>query len=672
MTLGLLTSRRTKNILHKTAIGNPTDFNIQFYKTYRNLYNSIVRKAKALYYEKELLLSKKNPRKTWDIMREAMNTGSNVSSIPEIIDNNLIISDNKLKAEAFNKFFSNIGRQINSNITASSTDPDFYLNDLSEPPLLSLGNIGPIYVSDVIKSLPGKISCDSFGISLKLIKYVRTEISVPLAHIFNLSLENGTFPKSLTCSRTVPVFKSGSKNLCDNYRPISLVPTFSKILEKIVAVKLTNHLDLNNLLYKHQYGFQRGKQTEHNLIHLLNYVSNAINSNKYCIGIFLDIKKAFDCVDHNILFRKLHKLGIRDTCLKWFKSYLSNRTQKVDVNGSLSEVKGIDIGVLQGSTLGPILFLCFINDLPLSTNLFSLLFADDTACLAAHDDLSQLCTFVNTELQKLAIWFKSNKLAVNVKKTKYVIFHTKQKKLHMGNNKIFFNNNDLTYNDPDLITELDRISNDNNQISEQSYKYLGILLDENLSFDAHVSYLSAKISKSLYFLSKAKNFLPKKALLNLYFALIHPHLLYCSNIIGCANASNLKKISILQKSAIRLINNKNHNFPTTQLFLNHGILPFKQILEYQKSSFMHSVFYGSSPKTFNEIFQKNPIRHDHDLRNHNNFAVPRPRLDWFKRMPPFSFTSHWNSLEEAKLYQNKVTFQIMLKGRLLQNLANAN
>jgi len=222
------------------------------------------------------------------------------------------------------------------------------------------------------------------------------------------------------------------------------------------------------------------------------------------------------------------------------------------------------------------------------------------------------------------------------------------------------------------MTELDRVSNDNNQTSDKSYKYLGILLDENLSFEAHVSYLTAKISKSLYFLSKVKNFLPKKALLNLYYALIHPHFLYCSNIIGCANTSTLKKIGLLQKNAIRLINNKKHNFPTTQLFLNHGILPFKQILEYQKSSFMHSVFYGYCPKTFDDIFTKNPVRHDHDLRNHNNFTVPRPRIDWFKRMPPFSFTSHWNSLEEAKLYNNRKTFQIMLKGRLLLNLATNN
>jgi len=151
-------------------------------------------------------------------------------------------------------------------------------------------------------------------------------------------------------------------------------------------------------------------------------VSNAINKNEYCIGIFLDVKKAFDCVPHKILFAKLERLGIRGNVLDWFKSYLSNRTQRCDVNGSLSEENGIDIGVLQGSTLGPILFLCYVNDLPNSTAMLSLLFADDTACLIADSDINRLYNKANLELQKLACWFKANKLCVNVKKQNILFF----------------------------------------------------------------------------------------------------------------------------------------------------------------------------------------------------------------------------------------------------------
>ena len=189
------------------------------------------------------------------------------------------------------------------------------------------------------------------------------KISTPLAHIFNLSLDKGIFPTNLKLSRIVPVYKSGDPKICDNYRPIALVNTLSKILEKIVSLKLTNHLQINELLYKHQYGFQRGLSTEHNLMHVVNYISQSLNNGNYCIGIFLDLKKAFDVCSHEILLKKLKKFGIDGSALDWFASYLSNRKQKVDISGNLSSESIINISVLQGTTLGPILFLCYINDI---------------------------------------------------------------------------------------------------------------------------------------------------------------------------------------------------------------------------------------------------------------------------------------------------------------------
>ncbi len=186
-------------------------------------------------------------------------------------------------------------------------------------------------------------------------------------NIFNLSLASGTFPSKLKTSRTVPIFKAGSPLLCDNYRPISLLSTLSKLLEKIVSRQLVAHLAYNNLIYEHQYGFQHGKSTERNLIQLTNYLHSALNEKKYALGIFLDLKKAFDVCSHSILIRKLHKLGIRDSALNWFQSYLQGRQQRVDINGNLSSSRALDISVLQGSILGPILFLCYINDLSLCT-----------------------------------------------------------------------------------------------------------------------------------------------------------------------------------------------------------------------------------------------------------------------------------------------------------------
>ena len=265
------------------------------------------------------------------------------------------------------------------------------------------------------------------GLSTKLLKKIAIEISKPMTHIFNLSLQNGIFPNKLKRSRTVPVFKSGDAHLCDNYRPIALLSSLSKIIEKMVSLKLIEHLETNNILYKHQYGFQKGKSTEHNLIHAMNFIGNAFNENKFCLGVFFDLKKAFDVCSHEILLMKLSKMGIRGTALKWFKSYLSDRTQFVDINGTHSSNKAIKISILQGSILGPILFLCYINDLHLATDLFTLMFADDTFGAKSDENLTNLINSVNVEINKMAIWFRANKLAVNKSKTKYIIFKTKNK-----------------------------------------------------------------------------------------------------------------------------------------------------------------------------------------------------------------------------------------------------
>jgi hypothetical protein len=196
-------------------------------------------------------------------------------------------------------------------------------------------------VCDIIKSMLSKNSLDLDGISTNWIKCIAVEISVPLAYILNLSLTTGVFPSKLKTSRVVPIYKSG-----DNYCPISLLSSLSKILEKMVSIQLVNHLDRNKLLYDSQFGFQRGKSTEHNLIKVVNYIGESINNCKFCIGVFFVLKKAFDVVSHNILLKKLSKLGIQGVALEWFKSYLISRTQIVHTNGNLSTSKNISISVL--------------------------------------------------------------------------------------------------------------------------------------------------------------------------------------------------------------------------------------------------------------------------------------------------------------------------------------
>jgi hypothetical protein len=287
---------------------------------------------------------------------------------------------------------------------------------------LNFDLIGPYQLCDIVKTFESKKSCDLDGISTKLLKHAISEICHPLAHIFNLS----TFPTMLKSSRTVPIFKAGSPLLCDNYRPISLLSTLSKLLEKIVCRQLVAHLEDtdNNLIYEHQYGFQHNKSTQHNLIQLTNFINSALNDKKYAIGIFLDLKKAFDVCSHSILLRKLHNLGIGTQHFNGSQAYLRGRHRKVDMNGNLSSSRSPDISVLQGSILGPILFLCYINDLQANSSLFTSMFADDTACANSDADLTTLKTRANAELKMIALWFRANKMAVNINKQSTLSFIT--------------------------------------------------------------------------------------------------------------------------------------------------------------------------------------------------------------------------------------------------------
>ena len=333
--------------------------------------------------------------------------------------------------------------EISNSIPPVQAQPEDSVNYGRDIPDLRLGNTTPKHIIKTIKKFKIKQSCDIQGVSNKMVKFIGPEIAAPLSHIFNLSLRSGVFPNKLKQARVIPIFKSGDHLDCDNYRPISLLSSISKILEKIVSEKLIYHLIENDLLYQHQYGFLPKRSTEHNLMQILNYVTKALNENMFCIGIFLDLRKAFDVCSHEILLKKLKKMGIRGTTFEWFKNYLLGRTQKVDINGHLSDACELSISVIQGSILGPILFLCYINDFWKCTTLFSVLFADDTACLAKGKTVAPLIDYANAELKKIANWFLANKMAVNTVKTKFIIFRTRGKVINNEECNLVFNSNEV-------------------------------------------------------------------------------------------------------------------------------------------------------------------------------------------------------------------------------------
>ncbi len=295
------------------------------------------------------------------------------------------------------------------------------------------------------------------------------------------------------------------------------------------------------------------------------------------------------------------------------------------------------------------------------SNLATYLFADDTSCLAEHKDLPTLIKYVNCELQKLSNWFDSKKMAVNISKTKYIIFRTKGKKIE-NPPKVMFNTNELgKQENPDLIFELERVYSSHPNPDHREYKLLGVHFDEYLNFDKHIKTICAKITRANLCIRRVSNKLSLKSLKCLYYALVHPHLLYCINIYSCTSNANLKKITTLQKKSVRIINKAKANSHTQEIFKRSLILPFEKLILQAKLHFMHAVCYNYAPLTFSDIFKKQDVNPNYNLRNRAEFIVPNVRIELFKKFPLYTFPTTWNQAGDITFQTNKFTFHIALK-----------
>jgi hypothetical protein len=563
ITNGLLISRKTKIKLYKRSVSNPSDYNILTFKNFRNMYNSTIRAAKKLYFEKTFKKFQSNLKKSWEILYSAVNKKSNSKEkIDQIIVNGEVFTDPKIMADKFNIFFTNVASTIAQAIVPTDRPPDIPEHNIPEESMFSFSR-DPVTLSEVadaIGSLEPKKTLDCNGISVSFLRNFALTLSRPLHHIFSASFQTGIIPIQLKIAKVVPVFKSGCKDDLNNYRPISLLNVFSKILEKIVGNRLSSYLEFNNLISNSQYGFRKAHSTLHPLTKLLNFVSQAHNSKEHVIAIFCDLRKAFDTCDHELLLNKLYKLGIRGIELSWFRNYLTDRKQFVYINGMSSNLLNILIGVPQGSILGPLLFLIYINDLPLCSKLCSLLFADDAALVARHKDLDLLVNFVNTELKKVCHFFRYNKLSLHHEKTKFMLFSYSPDVARTNVNIVVDNNDDLP------LLPVSPLSQVNDQCEPPAIKYLGVFIDSKFNFRYHINQISNKLSRAFFFLRKSKHFLTPSAMKSLYFSLIHCHLTYALPIWSSTLSSAFKPIVTKQKIAVRLITNSPYNAHTEPLF----------------------------------------------------------------------------------------------------------
>jgi hypothetical protein len=298
------------------------------------------------------------------------------------------------------------------------------------------------------------------------------------------------------------------------------------------------------------------------------------------------------------------------------------------------------------------------------------MFADDTSCLCEGNNIDQLVNYVNNEMQKISNWLTINKLALNISKTKYIIFRTKGKRLPDNLPLVTINTNKIgDTQSAEYIFLLTRVYNNAISIEDRSYKLLGVYFDEYLTFDKHTDIICSKLSRANFCLRRVANKVPEKQLKNLYHALFHPHLLYCLNITCCTSKTNINRIVCLQKKAIRIVNKAQYNAHTAPLFKYCNILPFNEQIMYQNLTFMHSLFYNYAPRSFSNSTRRNETNeNDYNLRNQNIMYVPRARIDQFKRLPIYNLPNLWNMAGDLIHYSNPITFSVALKLQLFENL----
>ena len=535
ITTGLAKACKVKSKLHNiwiksrgTMKENAAKTN---YKSYRSKLKKLIQQAELNYFRNKFDNSSGNIRKAWSVINSIRCKIKN-NILPNFIDTNGVIVTNRREiCSKFNEYFVNVARNLNSDKYNNLDVPDYkqYLRN-SVNNSLFLSPITDNEIHDIIISLDSNKSSD---ISLKLLKALCNSFCPILLYLFNSCMLSGTFPDELKIARVIPLFKSGNRNLMSNYRPISILPTLSKIFEKLIHTRIYHFLDENQVLYNYQFGFRKAHSTVHAVQTAIHSVTKALDTTYQCMGIFIDFSKAFDTIQQNILLDKLYNYGVRGIAHTLISSYLSNRKQFVYYdNECYSALEDINVGVPQGSVLGPLFFILCVNDIIscAEASVEFILFADDTNIFIYAPTSEELYCKANKVLRQLKSFIDANYLHINLKKSKYI--HFRSNRQNTISNTVYYD-----------IFQLEQVPN---------IKFLGIIISKTLVWNEHIKSVTRKLSKITGSLYKIRRCIPEAMLRNVYYALVNSQLMYGISIWGSGGSiSNLHCLFSAQKKCIR-------------------------------------------------------------------------------------------------------------------------
>lgn len=652
VTKAIRVSSHTKDKLFKQWLSSKSYADETKYKMYRKLYKKVLTSAQTAYYSRlfdSKTVSIKSLWKNLNRVCSATKKKKEKNSVDFLDSGNGTLRLSKEISNTFNKFFSSVGAELTKNLPTSKTPFNSYMQNVT-PQSIFVAPVTQCEILTTITKLKNKTSSGHDGVNTCLIKENKYVLSEPLEILYNMSLASGCVPDKLKIAKVIPLYKNGEKSVVSNYRPISLLSVFNKILEKLVYSRVYNFLNKCNSLYDYQFGFRKNYSTSLALLETLDNCYASLDKKDYVLGIYLDVAKAFDSVDHNILLHKLNVYGIRGVMYDWFKDYLTNRKQFTVVNGVYSDHECITCGVPQGSVLGPLLFLIYINDIHVSVTDCKLkLFADDTNMFLFGSDLKLLESKANLCIENIVDWFTANKLSVNVDKTCYTLFTPK------GKPKTNF--------EPNLIINGHKLNR------TSCCKYLGVFIDQSLNFESHIENICKKITKFAGIFYKLRGVLPPHVMHKLYFAFVYPHLLFGIEVYGSACKTQLTKLHTLNNKLLRILLNKKLDTPICDLYKAMGTLSIFQLHDFQMLTLACKGIHCREliPSVFHQFFVSSIGVHTHSTRNISSLYRDHVRTGFGARTIKYHCGKLWNNLpvnlrqvSSIHVFKRKVKEYLML------------
>lgn len=581
-----------------------------YYKSLKRDYKHAIKEAKRVSNDRAINTSKNPTKSMWNII--------NAKRKNECKELKCSISP-----EEFNAFFTGIAEKLLKDLPMSNCDPLIHLKGLNiNCDNFSFKEVSFNDVREIIDNLKTKKSCDIYGLSVQTILSIKNQIVIPLTKLINICISEHTFPSCLKKAVVTPVFKKGDKNTVDNYRPISLLPIISKIFEKVISKQIINFFETNSLFSKCQFGFRQGKNTIHAVLELVQNIMDGYEERLYLSALFCDLSKAFDCMSHELLLQKLKYYKFDSNSIGLISSYLQDRWQVVKVNGQASTPESIKVGVPQGSVLGPVLFLIFINDLPFESQTKNfVLFADDTTVFTTGKSEADAHASLKEAKQQVESWFLSNGLLLNREKTQEMTFTLR--------NTVF-------------------------SARTSPVKFLGVLLDETLKWDAHVESVCKRLGSSVFVLRNLCGCVSDATLRTAYFGIFHSVMAY--GVLVWGGSAHSRRIFGFQRRAVRVLSGLGYREDCRGAFIRLGILtlPSLYILE--------NLLYI---KQHNNSLRHQDV-HQHNTRNCANFVPMYSRLERCRSRPEAIAVRLLNKLPVSIKEKPVNAFKCYVKKFLLQ------